>query len=735
MSLRTVATSMLVAAVFAAPLVGGHPSPVAAADGRTDTAATTYELDPVHGQLKVTITLKVKNQTPDTTETYACTQYIYDYWLGSIPYTSTCSRTASYYLTSTAVLVENEATGIKASSGSSKLATTAGSKGTAYRVITVTFPKLWYGQTRTVTVSYMLKGAAPRTSSPVRLMQAYAAFCVTAGGFDAGSITVKVPAAFSFTTSGTDLPSRITGTQRVYSGQVADPGTYWTCFEGTNDAGLRNETVVGPGGRPVEIASWPEDPSWAAAVRSEVANGLPALSKLVGSPVPGTAPLLVKESVTGTEYAGYFDETSNTIAVGEDFNQPALVEHELAHVWFNHSLFDGVWLSEGSAEWAGRATSGDEPACTRPSSGASGVNLDAWKYLTPKSTDAERLAVATEYDAACYVVTQVFQAASVSGMVDALNALETGRDPYALDPGARRASKLVGWRDWLDAVDELALAPAGASPTLASALLLEFGVTTDRSVLDQRTAARAAYVALKAKVGDWVVPTAIRQPLTTWDFPAAQAAVAVAGVAWDVTGQTDAALPGLDARHGPAAKAWAAAATTADLVVAGTLAQAQLAAAKDVRDTQALAATPLDFVQKVGLLGSSIPPVDPAIPAVRDGRLDAAAATTASVRAAIGALRDVGQLRVNIAVSITLALLLLIAVTLVLRARSRRRRRNESVAATVSSAALGSDPSILPLLLAAADAARETENSEHAVAIEGDHAADTDADGVTPGVG
>jgi hypothetical protein len=303
--------------------------------------------------------------------------------------------------------------------------------------------------------------------------------------------------------------------------------------------------------------------------------------------------------------------------------------------------------------------------------------------LTPRSTDGDRAAVATEYDAACYVVTQVAAAAGRDGMTAALTALLDGRNPYASDPAAKRATTVATWKDWLDAVDELALMPAGASPTLASDLLVEYGVTDNRTLLAQRAEARSAYHELAAEVGDWDVPAAVRSPLAAWDFTATETAIRVAATTWTLTGQSDSILPGIDARDGPAAKAWEAARTTADLQAAAGLAQAQLGAASDVADVITLVDTPLDLVQQVGLIGTGIPDPGPAVAAVRTGDTEHASRITASIRSTITGLRDAGQLRIEVTAAILGSLLLLLLAAVALRTRAGRRR-TALAAATVS---------------------------------------------------
>lgn len=684
------------AAVIAAGLLSAVPAPVAAADGFTKTGSTTYVLDPVKGQLQVTASVTVKNTQPSTTSPYTCTKYYWDYWYGYVPYMSTCYTTTSWYLSSTMVWVEADAVSIKAKSGSTALTAKVGKVDSGYRAVTVSFPKLFYGKTRTVTVTYLRKGGAPRSSTSLRLTQAYASFCTATNGKESGSITVKVPAAFTFDTTGDTLSSTITGGQRVYTKSgITDPLSYYTCFDGANEDGYLDEALTGPSGLTINLRSWPEDPAWTLAIRKDITAGLPALTSLIGKPLDAITALTVEESATGNEYAGFYDRKTNTVTVGEHFEQSALTEHELAHAWFNEATFIGTWINEGYAEWAGRATSHDMTACTAPSgASASSVNLTDWKWLNPRSTDEERAAVDALYDTACYVVTAVADAAGPEGTRLALTALLAGRDPYAADPSAKRATTVANWKDWLDAWDELGLSGAtgatGASATLASDLLVQYGVTSDKATLAQRATARTAYNALIDEVGDWVVPVAVRKPMAKWDFTTAQAAMAAAGPAWDLTGQTDAALAGVDARHGPAAKAWAAATTEADLKAAATLSQGQLDAAKDVADAGALLVKPLDFAQQVGLMGSTIPSLDAAVAAVRSGDTAKAKEAADTTRTFLNGLAGVGQGRITAAIVGVVVLLVLLLIVVVVVMRRRRASTRAALAAAASSAAAAS---------------------------------------------
>jgi hypothetical protein len=681
--MRRFISTLAIALATALGLLAAAPPSVSADEGYRQTAATVYRLDPANGRLRVTVTLKVTNRTPDSREPYSCIEYT-DGWF-PIPYPSTCYNTTRYYLTTTSALVENEATAIKAVSGGKRLAVANGAPGTAYRAVTVTFPKLYFGESRTVKLTYTVKGGKPRSSTATRTMRAFASFCAIANGTDSGTVTVRLPKGFAVTTSGDKLKAKVVGKERVLSsGKITTPEGWFACFSGTNRAGYKTDTLAAHDGREISLRSWPEDPAWAKGVRADIVSSLPLLERLTGTGMDREAKLSVQEAATGAEYAGFYDAKTGTITVGEDYGQPALVEHELAHVWFNRTSFKETWLSEGLAEWAGRAVSGESGGCTRPDATAGSVRLTEWRYLAPRASQEERDAVAAQYAAACWVVTAVATAAGDEGMTAAVSALLERRDPYAADPKADRATRVATWKDWLDAVDELALAPAGADETLASNLLVEYGVAGDQALFDERAAVRQAYRDLLAAAHGWVVPAAVRAPLAAWHFRDARAAVEAASRTWELTGETDAALPGVDARHGPAAEAWARATTLAELDAAADLADRQLNAARDVAEAQAMLDSPLDIAQQVGLFGTQVPSVDTAIPAVRAGDGDTVARITADTRATVAGLRATGQQRMVAGGTAALVLLAILAVLLVRRARQASLRRAEARASAAT---------------------------------------------------
>ncbi len=708
---RTLAAIAMALAASAA-LLSSAPAAVAAAEptGVVQTASTVVRLDAANNRLKVAITVRVANHTPDGTEQYPCTRYTGGFF--SIPYPAMCDRAVKYYVDNTSVVVDAAATGLKATSGTKSLTTTLGTTaaatGEAYRSVTIQVPKLFNGDRRTVVVTFTVPGGEPRSSVPVRALKAFARFCVPANGSTSGTVAVRVPKRYAMSTSGAKLRATLDGSTRVFSsGTISSTAGWQACFSGTNAGAYRTERLDGPGGSTINLQSWPEDQAWADGVRDDVTSSLPMLERLTGVAPSTTSPIDIREAGTGAQRSGTFDGASNTITVGEDFGEPALVQHELAHAWFNLSTFADPWLAEGFAEWAGRQAAG-EPPCDAPDDAGGSVDLGHWLSVDGSSTQAEHDAAVAQYLAACHVITAVADAAGQERMTTAIVALLGRRDPYAVDGGGSgtRASAKATWEDWLDAVDELALDPARATDGLAADLLVQYKVAADSDVLAQRAAARRAYRSLLAASPGWTVPVAIRAPLADWKFDAASSAIAAAAGTWDVTGETDATLDGVDARLGIAAKAWQGARTVSELRAASDLADRQLSAARAVAAARAALDQPLDLVQKVGMFATDVPAVDEAIVAVRRGDDDAAAKAAAQIRASVAGLRATGEQRIVVGSTLALVLMILLAVVATRRAIAERARRAEArqAAAVVAIAtAHPSRPSAPPL--AAPDAA------------------------------
>src|SRR6185369_2186618 len=88
-------------------------------------AASTYTAVPSKGVVNVSVTLKVKNNVANGSQSVACSKPVWDEWLGWTYVPSTCKQTINYYVNQSYLWVENDATHVKVTSngGSVKLTT------------------------------------------------------------------------------------------------------------------------------------------------------------------------------------------------------------------------------------------------------------------------------------------------------------------------------------------------------------------------------------------------------------------------------------------------------------------------------------------------------------------------------------------------------------------------------------------------------------------------------------
>jgi hypothetical protein len=443
----------------------------------------------------------------------------------------------------------------------------------------------------------------------------------------------------------------------------------------------------------VVIEGWPEDPAWQTAVGAEGSSAVDGLEKLVGRALSGFRSIRIRE-VSLSElgyYAGIFDPDAGVARISEVYTEPGVVAHELSHAWFNLNAFATRWMSEGLAQWAERVSPTVGPACAEPGAypGKGTVDLDAWTWLGPRSTDAERAVVEYQYDASCWIVTALGTRMGAARMSDVIEALLDQGAAYGDEPSDQRPdSGPVDWKTFLDLIDEVGLVPAGvADLEYAQDLLLRYGVA-EPGALAGRAEARAAYHALEAGLGDWAVPDAIRAPLERWDFDEAQARMATAEEVLDQARQAEAALAGIDALDGPVKAAFEEANDAEQLARARDLATAQAAAAKEVAGALAALDEPRDTIEEIGLMGVELPPVgDAAVAAVRAADADTAGAAANRIRDQLARASETGVQRVALAAGGALLGLLLI-VGAVVMARRRRRRPRQSA----GGAALVADP-------------------------------------------
>lgn len=653
------------------------PASAAAADGVTNTAVTTYTVNPAAGRLDVQVDVTVKNTKAGVTSLYACLKWVYDPIYGYYQVSSTCERTTVYYVDGSYLWLESAATSIKvtANAGTAKIALFK--KGDGYNEYRISYKALYKGQTRSLHVTYQIPGGAPRSKADTRIGEAYVSFCVSSNGLDGGSTRVTLPSAYVVTVdahNGTFSKSGAQGSVTYATASMIKPEEFWACFDGDNLSGYKRSSLSSPSGRAIEIQAWPEDADWHGEVTKQIEDSLGKLETLIGRPLPGSGTVVVREvSDAGLgAYVGTFDAETSVARVTEDYTQPGVVAHELSHAWFNDSLFSGRWLSEGSAGWA-ESTITHLP-CTAPGvyPGSGKPTIANWAFAGPKATATELDVIDYEYAASCFIVSSVAAQIGEARMRDVLSSLMDRTIAYRSGtvtlPGS---SGSQDWHKWLDAVDELGMIPAGVKDLdLAQSLLVKYGAAPDGS-LAARSAARATYHDLAHSVGDWVLPEAILRPMSEWRFDTAIAAMDLEAAAFSAVQAVSAELPEVNAASGPVRDLVAAAKVTADLQAALDRANGQKSAADVVAAARQEVAAQHEFLTRIGLLGTDLQPIVVAgIAAVRTADLAAAQDAASRIDGALADAPNLGAIRLGGA----LGLLLLLIVALVLMRRRQRRR-------------------------------------------------------------
>jgi hypothetical protein len=657
---RVMSSAVLIAVVALSAIHLAAPAPVAAAGGRTDIASTTYTLDPDAGRLDVVINLTVESVSGPVTD-------VIDY---------------------TYVWLEEAAVAVRVVADHGAATLSREQRGYGFDLYRVSFSKIVPGQVRQLTITYRVPGGAPRSASTTRIGLAFVSFCLVSNGIDGGSARLVVPSAYDLQIDahGGELkPSTRDGLTTYQTPNLDDPLSFWACAYGDNPSAYTTTSLASPNGRTIELQAWPEDPTWNNQMDEQIREALGPLEDLVGRGLPGTGPIIVREVSSGElgPYAGVFDPTEGVARISEDL-QFGTVVHELSHAWFNDSLFEARWLSEGSAEWA-RSTVTDEP-CEDPGPypGSGKPNLDHWRFAGPRASGEELDVVGYEYAAACYLVSSLADRMEPSRMHDVLDALMEDELAYQSgDQVLHGRGEAEDWRQWLDAIDELGLVPSGATDLdYAQKLVARYGAgsETATALLPARSRARALYHELLGSIGDWTVPEAVLRPMSEWSFTHATVAMDFEASAFAAANAVHAALPEVDPVNGPVKDLVEGASTQAELDAAVVAATGQQAAAEAIASSRARLAEPVDLLGQIGLLGTDLQPsLVAGIAAVAALDNEKAIAAAALIDATLADASQQGAIRVGIALAVLLVVALLFA-WLLLRMRSRRASRATPVA-------------------------------------------------------
>jgi hypothetical protein len=185
-----------------------------------------------------------------------------------------------------------------------------------------------------------------------------------------------------------------------------------------------------------------------------------------------------------------------------------------------------MWMIEGGAEWAAKMTHGFE--CQDPATFdvAGKARLSDWHVDGTSAGRSGGDLVAYQYAASCWIHQELTEEIGFERMADVNHALLERLPKY--DGATDGAADKPDWREWLDAVDELGLVPAGTTDLeFAERMMLEYGIAKPKE-LAGRSEARARYHDALEAWGEGM-PTAVSQSMDDWAFKDALAAMDITG--------------------------------------------------------------------------------------------------------------------------------------------------------------------------------------------------------------
>ncbi len=618
--------------------------------------------------------------------------------------------TTSYYYNSTSIEVETEAGTLKATSNAGKVSQSVSSSDASLRQVKLTYPPVYYKQTRVVTVSYSIP-AAPHAPGGFRAGKAYAELCAVGNGLysDSGSVNVVVPDGFDVDfTGGTTLTlsTDAKGEQTFASGSVSQPAAFWTCLEASDPSGMTTSNLTA-GNQGFEIQAWPEDPTWATAVTQDVMSDIAKLEDLTGLQMPGGT--IVIEEAGGSElgdYAGSYTPKTQTASVTEDTDQ-ATVAHELSHVWFNANLFTETWMDEGFADYSEQvAGTGNYKVCGDPGAypGTGSPDLTTWTLLDANSSAKDQTLSDWQYAASCYLVTQLADAIGPANFKAVLGAASAGEIAYV---GASPVEKSTAGgppitpKSLLDLIDERGMVPAGVTDLdKAQDLFAAYGIFTAAD-LTARSTARSNYHQLVTEAGAWKMPLAVRGPMASWDFTTAQTAMQTVNQILTLRDQVQKNAPGVNLDGTLIQTQFEGAKTQADLDALLALIQKESDASVKVAQATQLNSGSHSIFQTIGLIGSDpASSIAQAVASIKSVKPDDASASAQKAIDAINGSSTQGLIRLGVVLGLLLALLALLAAVLFLVWRRRRRARVTLAPAAAAAAwpyapSAGYDPATL----------------------------------------
>ncbi len=384
----------------------------------------------------------------------------------------------------------------------------------------VSFPSpLRYGQSRTFTVTYTIKGSPPRSSRPGRVGKGYAAIDVFSPG-DTGQATVEVVSPRWMTLDlGVEYTEKTVGDNRVATVSGGGPNGLWSMLS------LRDPSQVAKRSVQVDdhtfsVVGFPGDTRWSAFITKQLPPAVRELERLTGQqwPSPSTT---ITEDFSRQVYGWDGVYEKGAIDISESLD-PSLLAHELAHAWANFDHLDDRWLVEGLAQelttQAMAGLKGKDATHQRVTPTQKGAfPLAGWAAADGAAGKAE----AYGYPASWRAVHELVAGTTVA-RPELFRALTTQKTPYDIPGEKTLLTHPTTWRQAYDLFEVV-----GGNRRTRELMTRWVISKEDTKLLAARQAARSAYAAQDGRDGTWAPPRGVRAAMADWDFTASGRALAL----------------------------------------------------------------------------------------------------------------------------------------------------------------------------------------------------------------
>lgn len=382
-------------------------------------------------------------------------------------------------------------------------------------------------------LTYDIVGNPNRSESPARVNPALSAWEITVLGSPGNSsVEVHVPKPYRPEWAGTNSVAYHDKSDHVEItiSRINNPTDFVLAVAARDDRKLAvREFDID--GHFVRLHYWPGDEEWADFVEDNARLALPVLQERIDRPWPEVDTLDIIESPRPylIGYGGWYAINLGEIEVGELLLTSTLI-HELSHAWFNDSLFQERFITEGLADTFARQAALalletdlspevreameetlEEPEEPDLDSTAARALLD-WSTSSFGSFEAERYGYGTSF----YVVNELYEEIGQEAFADMLVAADLDYTAYPASDPTEVVYVAANWKRFFDLADRI-----GGSDRVDDLFRTYVLRDEDTELFEARAAAIEAYEDFADRSKPYEVPINVRDALNAWAFEAA----------------------------------------------------------------------------------------------------------------------------------------------------------------------------------------------------------------------